>query len=111
MIAETTVMILEDEALIAMDIGDELRDRGWRVTDVVGTLDAAAQVTQDNAPDLALLDVNLRGVQSFDLALSLQARGTTVVFLSGNTAEDLPDGLRGCTFIPKPVNYDTLHET
>jgi len=110
MISETTVLILEDEAIIAMDIGDELRGRGWHVTDVVGTLDAAERSVQANLPHLALLDVNLRGALSFDLARSLRARGTTVVFLSGNTAEDLPDGMDGCTFIQKPVHYDLLHD-
>lgn len=111
MISDKTILILEDEALVAMDIGDELRDRGWNVADVVGTLDAATRATQANVPDLAILDVNLRGHQSFDLAISLRAKGTTVLFLSGNTADELPDELSGCTFIQKPVQYDTLHDT
>jgi len=106
---EKTVLVLEDEIIVAMDIGDELIDRGWHVTDVVGTLDAAMRAVAAATPDLALLDVNLRGSQSFDLALDLKARGTVVVFLSGNSVNDLPEALRGCAFIEKPVNYDALH--
>jgi DNA-binding response OmpR family regulator len=111
MISEKSVLILDDEVLVAFDIGDELAHRGWQVSDVVCTLDAAATAIQAKRPDLALLDMNLRGRHSFDLARDLVAQGVAVVFLSGNTANDLPDDLQGCAFLGKPVNYDRLHET
>lgn len=108
---EKTVLILDDEVLVAIDIGDELADRGWTVTGVVGSLHAAAAAVDVKLPDLALLDMNLRGQQSFDLARDLIGRGITVVFLSGNTAQDLPEDLQTCVFLGKPVNYDRLHDT
>ena len=108
---EKTVLILDDEVLVAIDIGDELADRGWNVTDVVGSLSAAAAAVALARPDLALLDMNLRGQHSFDFARDLIGRGTTVVFLSGNTAQDLPEDLQSCAFLGKPVNYDRLHDT
>jgi DNA-binding response OmpR family regulator len=111
MMSDNTILILEDEALIAMDLGEELADRGWTVCDIVGTVEAAEQASQINAPDLAILDVNLRGQYSFDLARAMLARGTTVIFLSGNTAQNLPEDLRDCTFLRKPVSYDALHKT
>lgn len=111
MVPDKTVLILDDEVLVAIDIGDELTHRGWNVVDVIGTLTAAAAAIQTAVPDLALLDMNLRGQHSFDFARDLIGRGTTVVFLSGNTAHDLPEDLQSCAFLGKPINYDRLHAT
>lgn len=103
-----TVLILEDESLIAMDIEYELSDRGWTPIAVVGTIDAAKAALEEQMPDCAILDVNLRGAKSFDLAHSLRDKGVPVVFLSGNTVQDLPEALRDCSFVQKPVNFDLL---
>jgi DNA-binding response OmpR family regulator len=111
MISEKTVLILDDEILVAVDIGDELENRGWRVMNVVGTLEAARSAIDAKVPDLAILDMNLRGRNSFELARDLLSRGVAVVFLSGNTVRDLPEDLQECAFLGKPVNYDRLHET
>lgn len=111
MISDKSVLILDDEILVAVDIGDELAERGWRVTAVVGTIEAAIAAVETETPDLAILDMNLRGCTSFDLARDLLARGVAVVFLSGNTLRDLPEDLQACAFLGKPMNYDQLHDT
>lgn len=111
MAPEKTVLILDDEVLVAIDIGEELASRGWTILDVVTSLSAAEAVVQSRRPDLALLDMNLRGQLSFSLARELLGYGAKVVFLSGNTAQDLPEDLQDCAFLGKPVNYDVLHKT
>ncbi|MEO0669660.1 MAG: response regulator [Pseudomonadota bacterium] len=108
MTTEKTVLIVEDEGLVAMDIEDELSDRGWKTVAAVGTIDAAMSALETQVPDLALLDVNLRGTKSFDLALTLRDKGVAVVFLSGNSVNDLPASLQDCAFVQKPVNFDLL---
>lgn len=104
-------MILSDEIFVAIDIGDEVNVRGWRVTGVFSTLNAALKAIETEVPVLAIPDINLRGKRSFDLARDLRARGTVIVFLSGNTVHDLPEDLQDCAFPDKLVNYDRLQDT
>lgn len=108
MTPEKTVLIVEDDGIVAMDIEEELSGRGWRCLGVAGTLDAATQSVERCLPDLAVLDVNLRGCHSYDLARLLRDRGAAVVFLSGNSPLDLPQDLRDCAFVQKPVSYEHL---
>lgn len=108
MTTEKTVLIVEDEGIIAMDIEYELSDRGWKAVATVGTIEAALAALDEHLPDLAVLDVNLRGATSFELAQTLRDKGVAVVFLSGNSVNDLPETMQDCAFVQKPVNFDRL---
>lgn len=108
---EKTVLIVEDDGIVAMDIEEELVSRGWHTIGAVGSLDSALRLVDKQIPALAVLDINLRGKTSYDLASKLRGKGVSVVFLSGNSATEVPDDLKSCAFVPKPVNYDLLQDT
>ena len=56
-----TLLVVEDEAVVAMDIAGQLRDMGYRVCGCVDNgRDAIARARADR-PDLVLMDVVLRG--------------------------------------------------
>ena len=53
------VLIIEDEAIIAMDLESIVADLGHRVTGVARTRDAALTLAEKEAPDLVLADIQL----------------------------------------------------
>ena len=57
------VLVVEDEFLIAMDLEAMLREHGWRVLGPAATVEEALRLLDGGGetPDVALLDVNLRG--------------------------------------------------
>jgi DNA-directed RNA polymerase specialized sigma24 family protein len=53
------VLIIEDEAIIAMDLESIVADLGHRVTGVARTRDGAVKLGKSEAPDLILADIQL----------------------------------------------------
>ncbi|MCA0994431.1 response regulator [Alloyangia pacifica] len=53
------VLIIEDEAIIAMDLESIVADLGHRVTGVARTRAAAVELAQQETPDLVLADIQL----------------------------------------------------
>jgi DNA-binding LytR/AlgR family response regulator len=79
-----SVLLLEDEFLIAMDAEEILKDRlGAATVKIVGTFDAAKAAAETGLFDIALLDVNINGQMSFPIAELLRVRGVPVVFATG----------------------------
>ncbi|MCF6445851.1 response regulator [Nereida sp. MMG025] len=54
-----SVMIIEDEAIIAMDLESVVADMGHRVTGVARTRDGAVDLAKRDVPDLILADIQL----------------------------------------------------
>lgn len=67
-----TVMIVEDDALVGLDLGDAVASAGFRIAGPFNTLvDALAQVRW-RTPDLAVIDVHLKDGLSSELARELR---------------------------------------
>ncbi|MFP4326400.1 MAG: response regulator [Paracoccaceae bacterium] len=58
------VLVIEDEAIIAMDLEAQLADLGHRVTGVARTRDGAVQLAMADPPDLILADIQLADMSS-----------------------------------------------
>jgi PAS domain S-box-containing protein len=58
---EPTVLIVEDEAIVAEDLATKVNRLGYHVIGTVSTGEQALQVAQEESPDLVLLDVQLPG--------------------------------------------------
>lgn len=101
------ILIVEDNPLIAMDLEDELSDRGFDAVCATSVSDARSLVARQ-APSFAFLDMHLRTDTSFDLARELRAQGVPFVFISGNAASSLPEDLRTSKILTKPINFDDL---
>jgi DNA-binding response OmpR family regulator len=106
-----SVLVLEDEALIALDLESMLSDAGWQVIGPAGTLSKARALLDGMQPDLACLDLNIGDTTSHDLARDLLSRGVPVVFISGRDVRALPDDLRGVPLLGKPIDESELHRT
>ena len=56
-----SILIVEDEMIVAMDLRDVLVEMGYRVTEVVSSGEEAIEAVTRRRPDLVLMDVMLRG--------------------------------------------------
>ena len=86
------LLVVEDEALVAMAMEDMLSDLGCIVVDVAGTLAQALSRIDALAGELdgAVLDVNLGGERVYPAADALARLGVPFIFATGYG----PDGLR-----------------
>lgn len=105
------ILVLEDEAIVAMDIAASLKEAGWEVVGPAASIDDAKELAQEKSPKAALFDINLGGKNSFELAVQLREQGVDVVFLTGYAPSALPDELAQCAIITKPVSMAHLIET
>jgi CheY-like chemotaxis protein len=98
----TSVLIVEDEALIAMDLQTLLEEAGYRVIGPANSTAAAFALLDTDQPDIALLDVNLGRSDVFVVANTLAARKTKLIFLTGHTVQKLPPEHRHRPLLAKP---------
>jgi CheY-like chemotaxis protein len=97
-----SVLVVEDEALIAMDLQALLEDAGYTVLGPANSTAAAMALLDGNEPDVALLDVNLGRSDVFGVANELALRKTKLIFLTGHTAQRLPQAHRHRPLVAKP---------
>jgi diguanylate cyclase (GGDEF)-like protein len=79
-----SVLVVEDDAIVAKDIQQTLVELGYQVVAVVRTGRAALRAVGHSQPNLVLSDIRLRGdLDGIELASTIRERyGTPVVFLS-----------------------------
>jgi CheY-like chemotaxis protein len=103
------LLIVEDETLLAMELSEQLRTLGWNVVGPAASVEEAFGLIAESAlPDVAMLDVNLRGRLVYPLADLLQKGGVPFVFCTGYDALDEPDRFQASPVIRKPVNINQL---
>jgi two-component sensor histidine kinase len=77
------VLVVEDSALVAMEIQSALRAEGVEILGPLARLGEALATLQGAPPDAALLDIDLDGVPVFPLADRLVEQGVPVLFTTG----------------------------
>jgi DNA-binding response OmpR family regulator len=106
------VLIVEDEALVAMLIEDGLSDAGAEIVGSVGTVSEALQiierVTHSGGLDAAVLDLNLAGESVTPVADQLAALGVPFLFATGYDAGHDTGGHPAATVLHKPFNAERL---
>ena len=98
-----TLMIVEDEVLIAMVLRDELEDAGYHVLDLTDRHAEALEVANTCNPDLALVNIRLAGRDDgIELAVQLKALGIPVLLISGQTDRARSARTVAIASLPKP---------
>lgn len=78
------ILIIEDEAMVAMLLEDMVADLGHQTSAIASSLWEAQSIIESGpAPDVAILDVNLSGTLSYPVADLLSERGIPFVFSTG----------------------------
>lgn len=78
------IFVVEDEALLGMELQSELQALGARVAGPVLRLEAALDEAKHADIDAAILDVDLQGRDVFPVADILEARGVPFLFHTGH---------------------------
>ncbi len=100
-----TLMIVEDEALVAIILRDELVEAGYEVLDLTDRHAEALGVAKERKPDLALVNIRLAGRDDgIELAEHLKALGIPVLLISGQTSRARSARTVAIGSLPKP--YD-----
>lgn len=103
------VLIIEDSALIALDMEDVLSDNGYLVVGSAMTIPNALEKIETSTVDVALVDLNLNGERSYEVADALRQRNIPFLFLSGYQATEIPERFKTVPFLTKPTSdYDIL---
>ncbi|TPI32665.1 response regulator [Mesorhizobium sp. B3-1-9] len=105
------VLVVEDVFMLAEDLTDRLTQAGCTVIGPAPTVRQALAQIDGVALDGAVLDVNLRGEQSFPLAEHLTLGRVPFIFLTGyDSVTVFPDQFRDKPKLSKPVDYNLLIE-
>ena len=105
----TTVLLAEDEAVVAFELAVTLRGFGCAVLGPVASATEALGLLRRRRPDIALLDVGLRDGPTTPVAEALAAAGVPFVLVTGYEAIDLEDPLlRAAPFLTKPYHTPDL---
>lgn len=85
------VLVVEDEAMIAMLAEDMLEMAGCQLAGIASTLAEGLEAAEGDHFDVAMLDMNLDGEQSTPIADRLHARGKPFIFTTGYGSGGIPD--------------------
>jgi CheY-like chemotaxis protein len=103
------ILVAEDAFLLVTLLQDLFDTLGWQMIGPASRLADALHLARHETFDAALLDVNLDGTMSWDVALALKERGIPFVFGTGyNVAALLPENLAGSPVVGKPYQLSEL---
>ena len=100
-----SLLIVEDEVLVAITLRDELEDAGYHVLDLTDRQAEALDVAKACKPNLALVNIRLAGRDDgIVLAEHLKALGIPVLLISGQVSRARSAQTVAIGSMPKP--YD-----
>ena len=114
--SKASILIVEDERIVAHDIQYTLKALGYNVTGVVSTGEKAIEKAKQTRPDLALMDIRLKGgMDGIQAAEVLREElGMPVVYLTAYADEGTLERAKitgPFGYILKPFNEKELFST
>ena len=103
-----TILIVEDEPLIAMMLEDFLDSLGHTVRATCDSVSEALIEADKGDFDLAILDVNLKGENVWPVATRLRERGIPFVIATGGHVDPPPPEFVSVPVIEKPYTVDRV---
>jgi len=104
------VLVVEDEALVAMLAEDFLIELGATVIGPATSIEDAVAMVDAHKIDAAVLDINIRGERSSRVADALRLRGIPIVCATGY-GEGAAEFASGSTIISKPYSKEKLDQS
>ena len=102
------VLLVEDEALVAMMIQECLTESGHSVIGPISRASDALQAAKEIDYDAAILDINLGDGMAYPVADILAARGIPFVFVTGYEADTVDDRFSHVPILQKPIERQML---
>ena len=103
-----SILVVEDEPLIAMMLEDFLETLGHRVHATCESVESAVAEAEKGGFDVAILDVNLNGETSWPVARALRAKQIPFVIATGGHVEPPPPEFAAVPIIEKPYTVDRV---
>src|SRR3546814_913069 len=111
-VCSSDLVIAEDEAIIRLDLKETLQEEGYDVVGETGRGDEAVQRVRDLAPDLAILDIKMPGIDGLEAAREITAdRKAAVLILTAFSQRDLIEQARDAgalAYLVKPFQRSEL---
>lgn len=112
--AQTRIMVVEDEGIVALDIQRKLEERGYEVPAVLSTGEEAVKQAETLRPDLVLMDIHLAGaLDGTEAAGQIHARlGIPVIYLTAYSDDDTLQRAKVAepfAYLLKPFEERKLH--
>lgn len=104
------VLIIEDESLVTMLIEDFLADIGCTVAGIASGLEEAMDKVSSLTFDVAILDVNLNGANTYPVAEVLAKKRIPFVFSTGYGGSGLPPVFQQVPILGKPFHPNQLRQ-
>jgi two-component sensor histidine kinase len=104
------IMIVEDEALVALVLADQLAELGLSVVGPCTSVAEAKAVADKGDFEAAILDVNLGGELVYPVADLLSSRGIPFIFVTGYGRESIDPRFTNAPVLEKPVELKLLEE-
>jgi DNA-binding response OmpR family regulator len=108
MTGSRSILIVEDEPLIAMMLEDFILSLGHEVSGSCDSVSSALREIEEGECDLAILDVNLKGESVWPVASALRKKGTPFVLATGGHVDPPPAEFAGVPTIEKPYTIDRV---
>ena len=107
------ILIVEDEENVAYVIATALRLAGFATSETSSGRDALRIASEDDPPDLIVLDVQLPDLGGFEVCKRLRFAGVTTPLIFLTAADSVDDRVRGLTiggddYLTKPFSVEEL---
>ncbi|MDU8571074.1 response regulator [Pseudomonas syringae] len=104
------VLLVEDETMLAMLMVMMLDDLGFATAYHASTLNEGIEYARNGEYDLAILDINIIGGDSFPIAAAIADRGIPFMFCSGYGRLGIPDAWLDRRCVAKPFSAEQLSQ-
>ena len=109
------LLIVEDEAITALDLKYSLEELGYEIVDTVDTGQDAINTAAETVPDIVLMDIKLKGdMEVIEAAEIISELRIPIVYLTANTDTNTfeKSNVKGSYgFISKPYDINKLDKT
>lgn len=107
------ILLVEDEALIALLLKRNLELLGWEVGNPVATGETAIQRVKDELPDVVLMDIRLVGkMNGIEAAREIRVFShIPIIFMTGYSDSELKvqaEALHAAAYLIKPVTPEQI---
>jgi CheY-like chemotaxis protein len=103
------ILVVEDSIMVVMLIETVLTDLGWTLVGPASRVKEALELVETESFDGVLLDLNLDGEMTWDVAALLQEKGVPFVFSTGYDGSSfLPDRFAHQRVLSKPFGPEQI---
>ncbi|HEX2447631.1 MAG TPA: response regulator [Methyloceanibacter sp.] len=100
------ILLVDDEPLISMLLEGWLNELGCEVVGPAGSLEKGLALAGSAEIDGAILDIHLKGQESYSVANALKSRGIPFAFSTGTGSIDPASGFANPILLNKPFDFD-----